>query len=78
MKVINPDSGQQKRIIIDKGDSFGGASYYRSSKNGFAPKGQTKLLPFVEALAERLSFDQDTVLTDKVLEELLRSIKLAI
>ena len=71
MKVINPDSEQQKRIIIDKGDSFGGASYYRSSKSGFATKGQTKQLPFVEAFAERLSFDQDTVLTHELLLELL-------
>lgn len=71
VKVINPASERQKRIIIDRGDSYGGASYYRSGKSGFAPKGQTKLLPFVEAVAERLSFDQDTVLTDEDLLELL-------
>lgn len=70
VKVVNPASGRQKRIIIDKGDSFGGASYYRSGKSGFAPKGQTKLLPFVEVVAERLSFDRDTVLTDEVLQGL--------
>lgn len=71
VKVVNPASGRQKRIIIDRGDSFGGASYYRSGKSCFAPKGQTRLLPFSEAVAERLSFDRDTVLTDEVLQELI-------
>ncbi|WP_274644699.1 hypothetical protein [Pseudomonas serbica] len=71
VKVVNPASGRQKRIIIDHSESFGGASYYRSGKSGFAPKGQTRLLPYVEAVAERLSFDRDTVLTDEVLLELL-------
>ena len=72
VNVVNPASGRQKRIIIDRGDSFGGASYYRSGKSGFAPKGQTKLLPYVDAVAERLSFDRDTVLTDELLLELLQ------
>ncbi|WP_338923765.1 hypothetical protein V0M98_36775 (plasmid) [Pseudomonas silesiensis] len=71
VKVVNPASGRQKRIIIDHSESFGGASYYRSGKSGFAPKGQTRLLPFVEAVAERLSFDRDAVLTDEELYRLL-------
>ncbi|WP_408601999.1 hypothetical protein [Pseudomonas sp. PLMAX] len=71
VKVVNPASGRQKRIVIDRGDSFGGASYYRTGKSGFAPKGQTKLLPYIEAVAERLSIDRDTVLTDEVLLQLL-------
>jgi hypothetical protein len=71
VKVLNPASGRQKRIIIDHSESFGGASYYRSGKSGFAPKGQTRLLPYVEAVAERLSFDRDTVITDQELQALL-------
>jgi hypothetical protein len=71
VKVVNPASGRQKRIIIDHSESFGGASYYRSGKSGFAPKGQTRLLPYIEAVAERLSFDRDTVITDQELQELL-------
>lgn len=71
VKVVNPASGRQKRIIIDRGDAFGGKSYYRTGKSGFAPKGQTRLLPFVAAVGERLSFERDTVLTDEMLQELL-------
>lgn len=71
VKVVNPASGRQKRIIIDHSESFGGASYYRSGKSGFTPKGQTRLLPYIEAVAERLSFDRDTVITDQELQELL-------
>ncbi|APC19513.1 hypothetical protein BLL42_27680 (plasmid) [Pseudomonas frederiksbergensis] len=73
VKVINPASGRRRRIIISHGEAFGGASYYRSGKSCFAPTGQTKLLPPVPAVAERLSFDHDTTLSDEDLAELLAS-----
>ena len=71
VKVVNPASGRQKRIIIDHGEAFGGASYYRSGKSCFAPKGQTKLLPFVDSVAVKLSYERDVVLSDEVLAQLL-------
>jgi len=71
VRVIKADHGRQKRIIIDKGDAWGGASYYRSGKSCFHPKGQTILLPYVEAVAARLSHERDTTLTDAELETLL-------
>jgi hypothetical protein len=73
VKVINPASGRQRRIIINHSESFGGASYYRSGKSCYMPKSQTKLLPFVKSVAQRLSFDRDTVLSDDALKELLYS-----
>jgi len=71
VKVVNPASGRQKRIIIDHGEAFGGASYYRSGKSCFAPKGQTKLLPFVDSVAAKLSYERDVILSDEVLAQLL-------
>jgi hypothetical protein len=57
--------GRQHRIIIDKGCGFAGASFYRTGQSTFAPKGQTSLLPLVPAVAERLSYEQDTNLSDE-------------
>ncbi|EPG9355238.1 hypothetical protein ACKU3Z_030130 [Pseudomonas aeruginosa] len=71
VRVANPASGKQRRIIIEKGDAFGGSSYYRSGKSTFAPKGQTVLRPFVAAVAARLSYDTETDLSDAELAALL-------
>lgn len=71
--VQNPDHGRQHRIIIDNGCSYAGASFYRTGQSTFAPKSQTLLLPFVPAVGERLSYEQDTVLTDEDLFLLLES-----
>lgn len=71
VRVVNPASGKQRRIIVEKGDAFGGASYYRSGKSTFAPKGQTVLRPYVEAVAEKLNYESETELSDAELEELL-------
>jgi len=74
VSVVNPASGKQRRIIIDRGDAFGGASYYRNGKSCFAPKGQTRLLPFNAAVAGVLSQDKDTHLSDQELDSLLPDI----
>lgn len=71
VKVVNPASGRQRRIIISHGDAYAGTSYYRSGKSSFAPTSQTRLLPMVPAVAERLSFDQKTTLSDEDLAVLL-------
>ncbi|HCF4080868.1 hypothetical protein [Pseudomonas aeruginosa] len=71
VRVVNPASGAQKRIIVDKGDSFGGASYYRSGKSTFHPKGQTVLRPFIPAIGAKLSYESDTELSDADLQALL-------
>lgn len=71
VKVLNPASGRQRRIIISHSDAFAGAAYYRSGQSCFAPKGQTRLLPLVPAVAELLSFDRDTIVDDATLESLL-------
>ena len=73
VKVVNPSSGRQRRIIISHGDAYAGASYYQSGKSCFAPTGQTRLLPLVPAVAERLSFDHETTVSDEDLAMLLAS-----
>lgn len=69
--VENPDYGRQHRIIIDKGCSFAGASFYRTGQSTFAPKSQTSLLPLVPTVAERLCYERDTELTAEDLYSLL-------
>lgn len=71
VRVANPASGKQLRIIIDKGDAYGGASYYRTGKSTFAPKGQTLLRPFVAAVAAKLKYNTETELSDAELAALL-------
>jgi len=71
VRVVNPASGKQLRIIIDKGDAYGGASYYRTGKSTFAPKGQTVLRPYVAMVAEKLNYESETDLSDADLEALL-------
>lgn len=73
VRVVNPASGKQLRIIVDKGDAFGGASYYQSGKSTFAPKGQTVLRPYVAAVAGKLNYESETELSDADLETLLGS-----
>lgn len=73
VKIVNPDHGRQHRIIIDNGCSFAGASYYRTGQSTFAPKSQTFLLPFVALVADELSYEQDTELTDESLHLILTS-----
>lgn len=69
VRVLLPSQGRQRRIVIDKGCAYGGASYQRSGKSGFSPKGQTILLPYVESIAALLSFESDTDLSDERLAE---------
>ncbi|MBA1274471.1 hypothetical protein [Stutzerimonas azotifigens] len=71
VRVVNPASGKQLRIIVDKGDAFGGASYYRTGKSTFAPKGQTVLRPYVAMVAEKLNYESETDLSDADLQALL-------
>lgn len=59
------------RIYLAQGDAFGGASYYISGKSTFAPGCQTRLLPLVPAVAERLTYDRDTNLTAEEIAELI-------
>ena len=55
VKVDVPESGRQKRIIIEPwGNGHTGLSYYRSGKNCFAPTGQARLLPYHDGIGELL------------------------
>lgn len=51
--VLNADSGKQHRIVLDQAAAYGGASFYRTGKNCFAPRGKSRMIPPVEeVLAE--------------------------
>lgn len=55
-RVVNPASGRQKRIVLDKAASFGGPAFFRSGKNCWAPGGQSRMLPPVPDLMAHLSY----------------------
>ncbi|OCH14578.1 hypothetical protein [Aliivibrio sp. 1S128] len=58
-----PESGKQKRIIIDGyTNGYSGQSFYRSGKNCFAPKGQVRLLPYDERIGALIkSSNKDSI-----------------
>lgn len=60
--VENPSSGKQRRVILSKTPAWGGASFYRTGKNCFSPKGQSKMLPPVAALMKHLTLNCDVTL----------------
>ena len=44
-EVLNPDSGRQHRVILNKRAMYGGDSFYRTGKNCWSPTGQSKMIP---------------------------------
>jgi hypothetical protein len=54
-RVENPALGKQKRVLLSKAATHGGATFYRSGKNCFSPRGQSRMLSPVPALIEYLS-----------------------
>ena len=60
--VVNARSGKQSRIILSKSAAWGGASFYRTGKNCFSPKGQSKMLPPIPELIQHISLDCDVML----------------
>ena len=71
VRVIKTNHTRQKRLIVDKPCCWGGASYWRNGKSCFAPKGKTRLLPYVESVAALLKEDRDTILEKEVIEAAL-------
>ena len=71
VRVVKAEYGVQKRIVIDKPDNWAGEYFHRSGKSCYRPTGQTKLLPYVDVVAARLSFEHDTELSDAELALLL-------
>lgn len=60
--VVNPASGRQRRVILSRCGNYGGTSFYRSGKNCYCPKGQTKMIPPVPQLMEHLILNCDVIL----------------
>ncbi len=58
-QVQNPSLGKQRRVLLSKAGAYGGALFYRSGKNCFAPTGKTRMLPPVHALMIHLAEDVD-------------------
>lgn len=44
-QVMEPALGRQKRVNLSHGASFGGNTFFRSGKNCWAPKGQSRMIP---------------------------------
>lgn len=59
--VENASSGKQRRVILSKAAAWGGASFYRTGKNCFSPKGQSKMLPPIPELMQHLSLHCDVM-----------------
>lgn len=57
--VNNPASGKQRRVILSKSAAFGGSSFYRTGRNCFSPKGQSRMIPPISQPAGLLSLDCD-------------------
>jgi hypothetical protein len=53
--VENPSLGSQKRVLLSRSGAYGGTTFYRSGKNCFAPTGQTRMLPPVDALMDHFA-----------------------
>lgn len=45
VQVENPSLGRQRRVLVSMHQQLGGQTFYRSGKNCFQPKGQTKMIP---------------------------------
>ena len=48
------DVGPQKRVVVSKPGPWGGRSFYRTGKNCFSPKGQSRLLPVIDWVKEQM------------------------
>lgn len=65
--VVNPASGRQRRIILDKAAAYGGTTFYASGKNCFSPRGQSIMIPPVpEVVSLILSVaPRDTIMSNR-------------
>lgn len=61
VRVENPALGAQKRVLVSQHQGLGGSTFYRTGKNCFQPKGQTRLIPPTECLAPYLKEVGDRV-----------------
>lgn len=62
VKVINPAHGRQRRVLVSGHRSpHAGATFYRSGKNCFSPKGQTRLIPPSPEISDHLVEPGDQV-----------------
>jgi hypothetical protein len=52
--VVDPALGRQKRVLLSTPSATGGMTFYRSGKNCFSPKGQSRMLPPASEIMERL------------------------
>lgn len=52
--VVAVASGKQKRIVVAHPDPWGGCSFYRTGKNCFAPKSQSRLIPIIDWVRDQM------------------------
>src|SRR5688572_13431317 len=43
--VEEPSLGRQKRVVVSAAAAWGGSTFYRSGRNCFTPRGQSRMLP---------------------------------
>jgi hypothetical protein len=56
-KVVDPSSGRQRRVVLDRAAAWGGTSFYRTGKNCFSPTGQSRMIPPVEEVLNAMKSD---------------------
>lgn len=49
------NSGHQKRVILSRAGYSGGLSFHRSGRSCFHARGQTRMIPPIQALMEHLT-----------------------
>lgn len=52
--VVDPALGRQRRVLLSTSSATGGTTFYRNGKNCFSPKGQSRMLPPIADIVERL------------------------
>lgn len=57
--VVDPALGKQKRVLLSKSSATGGTTFYRSGKNCFSPKGQSRMLPPVPEIMQAIGDKHD-------------------
>lgn len=56
-KVVEPASGRQRRVVLDRAAAWGGASFYRTGKNCFSPTGKSRMIPPVDDVLAAMKGD---------------------
>lgn len=60
-EVTEPSLGKQRRVNLSHGAAFGGNTFFRSGKNCWSPKGQSRMIPPDDRVLAHISAVGDTL-----------------